>query len=114
MITPRATSSPPAVENLRTVVEKKPYAGASRAGAVEKGGSARDSEAESSLKEPIPGTEVQFRELSIRVSPETNRVVIMVIDAETKTVVREIPPDRSLDLLRQMPKRRALFVDRQG
>lgn len=70
--------------------------------------------AEVALKKGAPLPEVHLRELSIRVSPETNRVVIEVIDSETKDVVRKIPPEEALDLLRSLPQRRALFVDREG
>ena len=66
------------------------------------------------LKKTAPLPEVHLRELSIRVSPETNRVVIEVIDSETKTVVRKIPPEEALDLLRSLPQQRALLVDREG
>lgn len=67
-----------------------------------------------SLKKTAELPDVSRRELSIRVSPETGRVVIQVLDSETKAVVRQIPPEEALDLLRHLPQKRALFVDREG
>lgn len=75
---------------------------------------AEDVNATDELKKAVPLPDVHQRELSMRVSPETNRVVIQVIDSETKAVVRQIPPEEALDLLRLLPKQRAVFVDREG
>lgn len=75
---------------------------------------AEEARAKTELKKAVPLPDVQQRELSIRVSPETNRVVIQVIDSETKDVVRQIPPEEALDLLRLLPQQRAVFVDREG
>lgn len=67
-----------------------------------------------SLKKTAALPDVSRRELSIRVSPETGRVVIQVLDSDTKAVVRQIPPEEALDLLRHLPQKRAVFVDREG
>lgn len=71
-------------------------------------------EALETLKTSAPRPDINLRELSIRVVPETNQVVIEVIDAETKDVVRQIPPEYALDLLRTLPRQRAAFVDKEG
>lgn len=67
-----------------------------------------------SLKKTAALPDVSRRELSIRVSQETGRVVIQVLDSDTKAVVRQIPPEEALDLLRHLPQKRAVFVDREG
>lgn len=53
------------------------------------------------------------RELSIRREPELNQVVVQVLDAETKEVVRQIPPDEVLSVLRQLQKT-GLLLDKRG
>ena len=78
------------------------------------GSDPKTSDASRALKKSARLPEVHLRELSMRVSPETNRVVIAVIDSKTKAVVRQIPAEDALDLLRNLPKSRALFVDREG
>jgi len=42
------------------------------------------------------------RELNFRVDGDTGRLVIRVIDAETDEVVRQIPPDRLLELQQRL------------
>ena len=42
---------------------------------------------------------------------ETNRVSIRVIDEETKEVIREIPPEKSLDMLQKMWEMAGILVD---
>jgi len=74
----------------------------------------QDAALEEALKKAAPRPDISLRELSIRVLPDSNRVVVEVIDSETKTVVRQIPPEESLNLLRHLPRHRALLVDREG
>ncbi len=42
---------------------------------------------------------------------ETNRVSIKVIDSDTDEVVREIPPEKSLDMLQKMWEMAGILVD---
>ena len=42
---------------------------------------------------------------------ETNRVSIRVIDEATKEVIREIPPEKSLDMLQKMWEMAGILVD---
>lgn len=42
---------------------------------------------------------------------ETNRVSIKVLDAETDEVIREIPPEKSLDMLQKMWEMAGILVD---
>lgn len=42
---------------------------------------------------------------------ETNRVSIKVFDAETDEVIREIPPEKSLDMLQKMWEMAGILVD---
>ena len=60
----------------------------------------------------LPG--VPGRELAIRVEPGSHRIVIEVRDAETKDVVRQIPPEEKLALLRELAPGPGTLVDREG
>lgn len=42
---------------------------------------------------------------------ETNRVSIKVFDADTDEVIREIPPEKSLDMLQKMWEMAGILVD---
>ncbi|MCH5266041.1 MAG: flagellar protein FlaG [Lachnospiraceae bacterium] len=42
---------------------------------------------------------------------ETNRVSIKVMDADTDEVIREIPPEKSLDMLQKMWEMAGILVD---
>lgn len=42
---------------------------------------------------------------------ETNRVSIKVLDADTDEVIREIPPEKSLDMLQKMWEMAGILVD---
>ena len=42
---------------------------------------------------------------------KTNRVSIKVIDEETDEVIREIPPEKSLDMLQKMWEMAGILVD---
>ncbi|MEG1459136.1 MAG: flagellar protein FlaG [Acetivibrio sp.] len=42
---------------------------------------------------------------------ETQRVSIQVIDQETKEIIREIPPEKSLDMLQKMWELAGILVD---
>lgn len=53
------------------------------------------------------------RELSVRHERELNQVVVQVLDSETKEVVRQIPPDEVLSVLKQLQKT-GLLLDKRG
>lgn len=57
--------------------------------------------------------EFSGRELSIRREPDLNQVVVQVLDSETKEVIRQIPPDEVLSVLRQLQKT-GLLLDKRG
>ena len=42
---------------------------------------------------------------------ETNRVSIKVLNADTDEVIREIPPEKSLDMLQKMWEMAGILVD---
>ncbi len=46
--------------------------------------------------------------------PDSNRVVIKVIDSKTKDVLRQIPAEETLRFLQELSGRRGLLLDEQG
>jgi uncharacterized FlaG/YvyC family protein len=58
----------------------------------------------------------EFRryELAFRRDQELDRVVVQVIDAETHTVVRSIPPEELARALRRLRPPRGVLLDQEG
>ncbi len=56
----------------------------------------------------ISGTNRQFK---FSVHEKTNRIMVKVIDTETKEVIREIPPEKILDMVGQMWEMAGILVD---
>lgn len=53
------------------------------------------------------------RQLSFRVHEGTGRDLIQLVDAETKDVIREIPPEKMLDILAGIWQWAGVLVDRK-
>ena len=51
------------------------------------------------------------RELEFSVHEKTKDIIVRVIDAETKEVIREIPPEKILDLVANILEMAGLLVD---
>jgi flagellar protein FlaG len=66
--------------------------------------------------EPAPDAAPGFplQELSIRKDPEIDRVVVQVLDAKTHEVVRQIPSEEWVRVLKRLRGAKGLFVDRKG
>jgi flagellar protein FlaG len=62
----------------------------------------------------LASTEPILRNLSVRMDPETNKVVVKVIDAQSGKVVREIPPDELARIDRDLGPRPGRLVQRKG
>lgn len=56
---------------------------------------------------------VSKRALTFNIHKELDRVYVQVIDQETDEIVREVPPEKILDLIASMMKSAGLIVDRQ-
>jgi len=61
---------------------------------------------------PLPGFPLQ--ELAIRKDPEINRVVVQVVDSQTRELVRQIPSEEWVRVLKRLKGAKGLFVDRKG
>jgi flagellar protein FlaG len=53
------------------------------------------------------------RELSVRHEPDLNQVVVQVLDSKTKEVVRQIPPEEVISVLKQLQKT-GVLLDKRG
>ncbi len=51
------------------------------------------------------------RKFDISVHEETNEIMVKVIDSETNKVIREIPPEKILDMVAKLWELAGLFVD---
>jgi hypothetical protein len=58
--------------------------------------------------------EFPLQELSIEKDPELGRFVVKVLDARTHEVVRQIPSEEWVRVLKSLRGAKGLFVDRKG
>ncbi|SHH20871.1 flagellar protein FlaG [Tepidibacter thalassicus] len=52
--------------------------------------------------------------LKFSVHEKTKQIVVKIIDNETKEVIKEIPPEKILDMVADMCERAGIFVDKRG
>jgi len=52
--------------------------------------------------------------LQFSIHEKTKEIVVKIIDNETKEVIREIPPEKILDMVAAMLEKTGLFVDKQA
>ena len=55
-----------------------------------------------------------MQELSIRKDPDIGRVIVQVLDSRTGEVVRQIPSEEWVRILKRLHGAKGLFVDRKG
>ena len=60
------------------------------------------------LSEQLPNTEAKFD-----IHDETNRVTIKLVDKDTKEVIKEIPPEKTLDTLAKCMEMAGILVDKK-
>lgn len=60
--------------------------------------------------EQILGVNTQFQ---YRIHEGTDRIMVKLIDTKTHNVIREIPPEKMLDLVADIWKRVGLVIDKQ-
>lgn len=51
--------------------------------------------------------------LYIGVNDKTNRIIIKLVDRETQEVIKEIPPEKTLDLLAKRMELAGVLVDQR-
>lgn len=52
--------------------------------------------------------------LKFSIHEKTKQVIVKIIDDETKKVVKEIPPEKIIDMIADMCERAGIFVDKRG
>ena len=52
--------------------------------------------------------------LKFSINEKTKKVVVKIVDDETKKVVKEIPPEKIIDMIADMCERAGIFVDKRG
>jgi len=52
--------------------------------------------------------------LQFSIHEKTKAIMVKVIDNETKEVIKELPPEKILDMVAAMLERTGLFVDKQA
>lgn len=106
----QVTARPAPLEGAAAARERKPAAtpAEERAPAVEAPENGPLSRAAGSP------AEFPLRELSIRMDPESKRVVVKVLDAKTGEVVRQIPPEELARLDRELGPRPGRLVEREA
>jgi flagellar protein FlaG len=58
--------------------------------------------------------EMTNRYLDMSVHDKTQRIIVRVVDKDTGDVVREIPPEETLDFLANLLEQAGIFVDTKG
>ena len=112
------------------VVEAKAPAkakGETRQGAVKKHAAAKDGMAEPIEEErQATGTEamrkavdeinrhIKHSEVVFGIHDKTNRVTIKIVDKESRKVVREFPPEQTLDMIAKVWEIAGIMVDEKG
>lgn len=60
------------------------------------------------MNEHVLGVNVQFQ---YRIHEGTDRIMVKLVDTESNTVIREIPPEKMLDMVAEIWKQVGLVVD---
>ncbi len=63
--------------------------------------------------EKINGAQMENSEAVFGFHEETNRVTIKIVDKDTKEVIKELPPEKTLDMIAKVWELAGLFVNEQ-
>lgn len=55
--------------------------------------------------------EFQHRQLEFKIHEKTKEIIVKVVDSDTKEVIREIPPEKLLDMFASVLEMAGLLVD---
>ncbi|MFT9494672.1 flagellar protein FlaG [Anaerosolibacter sp.] len=58
--------------------------------------------------------QMQNTSLKFSIHEKTKQILVKLVDNDTKEVVREIPPEKILDMVAAMLERTGLFVDKKA
>ena len=81
--------------------------------AGQQGGNNQQAASEASINDAVSKANLKMEHTRCEYSyhKETNRVSIKVLNADTDEVIREIPPEKSLDMLQKMWEMAGILVD---
>jgi flagellar protein FlaG len=80
-------------------------------GDKDKQASTDEQELEKEVKKLNESVELIHKQFKYKIHKDTNRLMIQVIDSETSKVIKEIPPEKILDMVAKIEKMIVLIVD---
>lgn len=63
------------------------------------------------IEEASGKLEAQFKELKFSIHKDTKRIMVRIVDKDTQEVLREIPPEKILDIMAKVEKNAGLYID---
>ena len=79
---------------------------------------ARFKPSEKQIQEAVDSTNREFEKLQTNlrfsVHKQTKQIMVKIIDSNTQEVIKELPPEKLLDMVASMMERAGLIVDRRG
>ena len=79
---------------------------------------ARFKPSEKQIQEAVDSTNREFEKLKTNlrfsVHKQTKQIMVKIIDSNTQEVIKELPPEKLLDMVASMMERAGLIVDRRG
>lgn len=112
-----ANTSAETSQTAAAAVERSAEAAAKTVTAMEESGSSEKKNehtpSEATINDAVQSAnrKMQHTRCEYSYHKKTNRVSIKVLDADTKEVIREIPPEKSLDMLQKMWELAGILVD---
>lgn len=104
-----------AAEQAKVMASKAVTAGAKdgKSSGAEEDGKKKHVPSEATINDAVKSANRKMERTRCEYSyhEKTNRVSIKVFDAETNEVIREIPPEKSLDMLQKMWEMAGILVD---
>ena len=79
---------------------------------------ARFKPSEKQIQEAVDSTNREFEKLQTNlrfsVHKQTKQIMVKIIDSNAQEVIKELPPEKLLDMVASMMERAGLIVDRRG
>lgn len=110
----KTTYEPQVTANQSTTSEKRAEAGA--ASGESKDWEIKDTQRNDAVKRAVEEINKKSKssEAIFGIHDETNRVTIKIVDKETKEVLKEFPPEQTLDMIAKVWELAGLLVDERG
>ena len=73
---------------------------------------------EKQIQEAVDSTNREFEKLQTNlrfsIHKQTKQIMVKIIDSSTQEVIKELPPEKLLDMVASMMERAGLIVDKRG